>query len=175
MTIVKTSVIVDASSLINLAVSGHLPDLLRLASVRCCLCDAVRRESLYVRTAEGGIEPIDCEALVNSNALYAVDLSDEEQDLFISYAAQIDDGEAMCLAIAQSRGFALLSDDAKARKLAAENGVAIFGTAALLKAWSGSVEAREVSATIQRIETLAKFNPHPSDPDLPWWNAQRGK
>jgi predicted nucleic acid-binding protein len=45
--------------------------------------------------------------------------SPEEDALFVQFAAKIDDGEAMTLALCVSRGYAFATDDRKARRIAA--------------------------------------------------------
>jgi hypothetical protein len=57
---------------------------------------------------------------------------DDELRLFSRLPAALHRGEASCLTIAAQRGWALLTDDARARKAARELNVVISGTLGLL-------------------------------------------
>ena len=46
----------------------------------------------------------------------------------VEFAAQIDDGEASCLAIAKSRGWLVATDDRKAIRLAVKSGISVITT-----------------------------------------------
>ncbi len=52
-----------------------------------------------------------------------------------------DDGESMGLAIAKCRGWSVLTDDKKARRIAKELGVVVMGTPEVMKQWSEISEA----------------------------------
>ncbi|HLB77136.1 MAG TPA: hypothetical protein VJO72_08900, partial [Candidatus Dormibacteraeota bacterium] len=43
-----------------------------------------------------------------------------EEELYVQSAADLDDGEAMSLAICRARGYALATDDRKARRIASQ-------------------------------------------------------
>ena len=58
-------------------------------------------------------------------------------ELYIELAARIgDDGESMGLAIARCRGWSVLTDDKKARRIAKELGVPVLGTPEVIKQWA---------------------------------------
>ena len=109
--------ILDASTLINLAASGCVQELIRALGDRVLVCRYVKeRECLYVRTADGtGTEPLEIQRWVDDGIIEQCELGVDEEEDFVNYAAQIDDGEAMCLAIARSRQLVIVTDDRKGR------------------------------------------------------------
>lgn len=67
-------------------------------------------------------DTVELDSFVNSKCLTVYGLSgNEEQSLYIDYAADLDDGEAMTLALAFSRGFTVATDDRKARRIFLED------------------------------------------------------
>jgi len=72
------------------------------------ICTVVSQESLYLRAADPNAPPdtVELAPFVKSKCLSVYALSgDKEQTLYVDYAADLDDGEAMTLALAFSRGF----------------------------------------------------------------------
>jgi predicted nucleic acid-binding protein len=60
--------------------------------------------------------------------LRVVELTDQETRRAVDFKQRLGAGEADCLAIAESRGWMVLTDDRDARKIAAAAGVALSGT-----------------------------------------------
>lgn len=58
--------------------------------------------------------------------------SDKEEDAFRTFIETLGYGEASCLALAQSRGWLILTDDLRARHLARQLGLAFTGTLGIL-------------------------------------------
>jgi predicted nucleic acid-binding protein len=169
-------VLVDTCTLINLQASGESELLLRGLSETCMVCDAVSRESIFLRAEQKDLPPqrIDLGPFFQANILHACQAETlEEEALYVALAAELDDGEALSLAISSVRGYGLATDDRKARRLAKEIGsVPLFSTAEILhsiNAFNGDT-LREM---IRRIEFRARFIPHPSMPLSDWWNAHR--
>ena len=63
--------------------------------------------------------------------------SEEEERTFVDLAALMDDGEAVTGAIALHRGYAVATDDRKARRILAERprSITLVSTLDLLKLW----------------------------------------
>lgn len=169
-------VLVDTCTLINLEASGESALLLAALSPSCLLCDAVSRESLFLRADQRDQPPqrIDLTSLFQCGRLNPCQAQSlEEEALYVALAAELDDGEALSLAISSVRGFGLATDDRKARRIATEIGsVPLFSTAEILYAVSSLGEAR-ISEMIRLIEFRGRFAPHPSMPLSDWWNAHR--
>jgi predicted nucleic acid-binding protein len=97
--------------------------------------------------------------------------SDEENDWFVKLAAEVDDGEAACLAIAKCRGWAIATDDRPASRLAGELNIAVVCTAELIKKWADqtSVAVGEIEAAVRNVQMFAKFVPRKGSPEYDWW------
>lgn len=171
-----TAVLADTCTLINLLATGEVETLLRGLSERCLICDIGLAESLFLRDELGdrAEQRIDLSPLLHSRVLESCRAeSPEEEELFVSLAAELDDGEALSLAISLVRGWDLATDDRKARRLATEIGVtALFTTQDILQ-FDESFDAQQKQQMIRRIETRARFTPKIGTPSSVWWSANR--
>jgi predicted nucleic acid-binding protein len=169
-------VLIDTCTLINLLASGE-PELLvsGLSSI-CMVCEAVSRESLFLRAEQENAPPerITLDPLFASGILHPCQAqSPEEETLYVSLAAELDDGEALSLAISSVRGYGLATDDRKARRLANEIGsVRLFSTAEILHSIA-PLDSTRIREIIRRIESRARYMPHRGTPLSDWWNAHR--
>ena len=84
------------------------------------------------------------------------------------YAAQFrSDGEAMCLAIAEARGWSIATDDRKAIRVARQAGLAVLSCPELIKAWVNATapDAKllvQVLTDIQTLRSSGLIQPCPS-------------
>lgn len=97
--------------------------------------------------------------------------SPEELDLFVKLAADLDDGEAACLAIAANRKWLLATDDRVARRLADNEGVQVITTPMIIRRWADDfgISKTDLARVINSIGRFAKFVPHHSSADYGWW------
>ena len=98
-----------------------------------------------------------------------------EQGLFVHYAAQFrSDGEAMCLAIAEARGWSVATDDRKAIRVAGQAGLAVASCPELIKTWADATrpDADLLVQVLTDIQTLAQFRPNSATPESSWWHKQ---
>lgn len=95
------------------------------------------------------------------------------QRIFVTYAASLDDGEAMCLAPATSRQWEVVCDDRKGQRFAVELGVPVITTGAIIEHWGRSKTPEEISAALRKIEARARFRPAEDDPNYKWWMRSR--
>ncbi|MFQ6059275.1 MAG: DUF3368 domain-containing protein [Anaerolineae bacterium] len=65
--------------------------------------------------------------------IFVIELKANELALYNRLLATLGKGEAACLAIAKSRGWGLLTDDKKARKIAEQESVRLSGTLGVLR------------------------------------------
>jgi hypothetical protein len=175
-------VVIDACCLIDLLVSGHAEAILRANGHSWRLPVAVQSEVKYLRQydpAQAGAylnAPADLTPYLASALLTSCQPDDpQEQALFVHYATLFrSDGEAMCLALAESRGWPVATDDRKAIRVAEKAGLTVFSCPQLVKAWADA--ARPDLATVVQvltdIQTLAQFRPNPTMPDADWWHQQ---
>ena len=89
------------------------------------------------------------------------------------YAASLDDGEAMCLALASSRQWAVVIDDRKGQRFATELGIAVITTSAIIQHWGKEKTPEEIAVALRKIETRARFRPAEDDPNYQWWMRSR--
>ena len=169
-------VLVDTCTLINLQASGEPELLLGGLSQTCIVCDVVSRESIFLRSEQKDLPPerINLDPLFQAAVLRPCRAeTPEEEALYVALAAELDDGEALSLAISSVRGFGLATDDRKARRLATEIGsVPLFSTAEILHSIN-SLSDEVVREMIRRIEFRARFTPHPTMPLSDWWRSHR--
>ncbi len=175
------AVILDACGTLNLYASGQFVSILTALRNNWYIPFAVEKESQQYRQPDPNdpekliVVPIDLAAVINEGILSRCDCeSDEESDLYIELAARIgDDGESMGLAIAKCRGWSVLTDDKKARKIANELGVGVIGTTQVMKQWSDieKPKAAELAIALESIERFANYCPARSAENFEWWVA----
>ena len=175
-------VLLDASCLINLYATGRLRDIALAVPYRLGVADYVlEREALYVWRPGGSVAeetrvPVDLEHLVEEGLIRVMRLeSEEEERTFVDLAALMDDGEAVTGAIALHRGYAVATDDRKARRILAEHprSITLVSTLELLKLWDGevSVSEAELREALAAMESSASYLPGDRDPLRGWWRS----
>ncbi len=173
--------IIDCCSLINLYTGWRGLSELRALSGTWYVGDAVLdQEAQYTRDrdADGRVITValDLRQAEESGAIRRATLhTSAEIDLYVDLSQELDDGEAQAIAIAKIRGLTLLTDDAKARRLAHSAGlrVSTVSTARVLQTWAAQEPSHQlqIREVLQRIVTLARFRPRHDDPGFDWWNS----
>lgn len=173
------AVILDACGLLNLYAGGKFMPILAALRHEWFVPAAVERESHKYRQPDPADPeklitlPIDLQPAIEGGLLTRCDCqSDEETESYVELAARIgDDGESMGLAIAKHRGWSVLTDDKKARKIAAEIGVGLLSTAEVIKTWSevARIATTDLSAVLQAIERFANYTPSRGTENFDWW------
>ena len=173
------AVILDACGTLNLYASGRFVPILTALRHDWYLPVAVERETQKYRQPDPVdaekliVLPIDLGPAIHSGALKRCDCEGEEEaELYIELAARIgDDGESMGLAIAKCRGWSVLTDDKKARRIARELGVTVLGTPEVMKRWAGITKpsASELTRVLEAIERFANYRPSRAAIDYEWW------
>ena len=170
--------ILDACVLINLLASGRAGDIMSESGYQFGICSVVKNESIYLRATDLNAPPeeVKLDAYLESNRLTAFELSsDEEKELYIDYATQLDDGEAMSLALVYSRGFGMASDDRKARRLFTEeigDLKRLLSTSQILKEWSekAGMNTADVKQVLTDVSRRGRFFPNSGDTHFDWWS-----
>ena len=168
--------ILDACVLINLLASDEIEAILEISARQTFICSVVQRESLYLRTEDPQTPRIqvDLQPLIDSGLLtLCFAEADEEVELYVHYSSLLDDGEAMSLAIALSRGYLLATDERKARRLfleASGDPIRLTSTSSLLRRWA---EDHRTPASLKeclvKIERRARYQPPSTDENYQWW------
>jgi len=174
---ISQPVAIDASTLLNLFATGDIESILRSMPAQKFVCSVAANEVLYLRHEEADHAPelISIDPLIEQGVLtLARPESAEEEALFVQFAAKIDDGEAMTLALCVSRGYALATDDRKARRIAASiaEPIPVLATSELLFHWvqSNTISQDRIREVLGAVELRARFRPWPEYPLRDWWN-----
>jgi predicted nucleic acid-binding protein len=142
------------------------------------ICSVVKNESIYLRATDLNAPPeeVKLDAYLESKRLTVFELSsDEEKELYVDYATQLDDGEAMSLALVYSRGFTMASDDRKARRLFTEeigDLMRLLSTSQILKEWSekDGTNAADLKQALTDVSRRGRFFPNSGNTHFEWWS-----
>lgn len=174
--------IIDACCLINLYATDRAAEILAACGGSFYVSTQVGAESLSIRRPDDDhpgqtvAEPLDLAAALAAGQIRSCQLEGPvEVAAYVAFAADIDDGEASCLAIAQSRGWTVATDDRKAIRIATAAGIPIIRTPELLQRWANETHATptDIATVLEQIDQFAKFRPGPSTPGADWWYAHR--
>ena len=176
---------IDACCMIDLLASGTAEAILRAGRFAWHLPSAVQGEVRYCRQHDpaqpGQIVtfPADLTRFLASGLLTVCNpATQQEFDRYAHYATLFrSDGESMCLALAEERGWAVATDDRRAIRVAQQGGLTVVSCPQLVKAWADATTPARI--TLQRvlrdIQVLAQFKPNPSMPEYLWWVDQLAK
>ncbi len=92
-------------------------------------------------------------------------------------AGDLDDGEAMALAIARLRGWTLATDDRKAKRFADDLDVPVVTTPELMQRWAKASKIRpaKLRTLLSNIQHCARFVPAEDAPGYDWWTDAIGE
>ena len=173
---------IDACCMFDLLASGHAEDILRASGFTWQLPSTVQGEVQYLRQHDPAQPgklvkvPVDLSGLISSGMLtVCAPENQQELDRYIHYATVFrSDGESMCLALAERRGWVVATDDRKAIRVAQQAGLTVVSCPELVKAWAAATGPDQPTLVkiLQNIQVLAQFKPNPSMPEYAWWVAQ---
>ena len=171
----------DACCLLNLCATRQPENILRTLPLRAAVAEMAAGEVRFLRRGgagpdANGRDAIDLQPLISSGLLTLLRLeTDQEIATFVQFAADLDDGEAMTIALALRRGLAVATDDRKALKLLARYAphLPTFTTAGLLHQWAGIQQPslEELRRVLLDVQERARFAPGRHDPLQGWWQA----
>jgi hypothetical protein len=180
--LVAPAAAIDACCLIDLLASEEAEAILRASGFTWQLPSAVQAEVRYRRQHDPGQPgqvvalPADLTGLIAAGLLTVCDLAGQaELDRFTHYATRFrSDGEAMCLALAEQRGWVVATDDRRAIRVVRQAGLSVVSCPQLVRAWAdaSSPDQAALRRVLQDIEVLAQFKPNPSMPECQWWVNQ---
>jgi hypothetical protein len=172
--------LIDTCCLLNLCAVDDPKTVLPHIPVKWQIARAAATEELSIRPTPDGKRAdrrrIDLQPCFDAGVLTLCDPRDEaEQLLYVQLAQEVDDGEAMSLAIAAVRAWAVSTDDLAARRVAQRLGILTVATPELLRLWAKNsrADAMSIAQAIRNIETLARYSPTPATPDYQWWLDHR--
>ena len=171
--------VIDACCLIDLLTTGRAEAILRAAGFDWRLPAAVEDEVSEVRQFDparpGRIQKVsvDLSPLKTTGVLQGCAPANQiELDRFVHYATQFRaDGEAMCIAIAEHRNWAIATDDRKAIRVAERAGLTVVSSPAIVKRWADAMQPDQATLcnVLRNIQVLAQFKPNPAMPEYQWW------
>ena len=174
------TVILDASSLLNLYATGRLREIALAIPYQLIVARyVVEKEAHYVLTRDpstGEIlkEPVDLQELLDEGLMRQVSVeSPDEYALLVDLSRELDDGEARTGALAAIRGYAVATDDYKARTLLSSSsyGLRIISALELLRTWAEAqdIARSELKETLSAMQFGANYTPGRREPLLTWW------
>lgn len=174
----RPTILLDTCALINLLASSEIESILSASASEIMICAAVEKESLYLRSDDPNdtsLAPIQIDGFMRAGVFSICDIDGgAEETLYVDYASQLDDGEAMSLAIANARDYRLATDDRKARRIYLESVRAknrLISTSDLIRRWAErkAVSAIRLKSVLLSIQRRANFVPTRSDANFAWW------
>lgn len=165
---------VDACVAMNIYATRRWSEIFAANGYRPVMALQAARETIWVLDMNGKRVTVDLTALVAARHLEIHAPVGGEVDVLVELAAHLGDGEAACLAIAQTRGFLLATDDRAAQREATRRGLVnrLRSTADLLRTWSGceALQDADVRQVLLRVQNGARYSPPQSDPNADWWS-----
>ena len=176
----QATILLDASCLLNLYSTGRLRDILEVLPQQFVVAAYVRDvEVIYTwrqnPIGEGEIkEEVNLTGVINEGLLVVIDLEGpEETAIFVDLASVMDDGEAISGALASHHGYALVTDDRKARRELRVRlpSLGLVSTLELMKQWSEVIPVTEgeLRTALEAMISGASYVPGRSDPLYEWW------
>jgi len=173
-------VILDACCLINLYASGRFDDILTSLSKPVFVARYVwSNEALTVngaRDSEADVQEtrIDLGPLIGGGLLNLADLETEDEEiLFVNFAANLDDGEAITGAIAAARNWCIATDDRRATNVFTNQvpQIQLLSSPELVRQWADvtAAEVDEICRVVQRIRRHGHYIPPASHLLTIWW------
>ncbi len=171
--------LLDSSVLINVLATNREYEILQIFPAGAGVCAAVEAEALFLRSEQSTAPPsrILFTPLIDCGLLKRYELRDDtEMTAYVELAADLDDGEAMTLAIAHQRGLAVATDDRKARRIANQrlgNDLVLLRTSDIIHGWAQCTRPEEalIRGLLKRIEVIARYRPANDDPLREWWTV----
>lgn len=168
--------IVDTCCLVNLCAIGDLHEFIPSTGMTWHVPSAVAKECIRVcipgQAGPASKRDVDLGEYLESGVLVRCDVgAAAETELYVRLAAELDDGEAMALALAKTRGWSLATDDRKARRLSEKMTVPVLTTPQIVRIWAerNSVGVPAIAMALARIRDLARFVPSEGFPEYEWW------
>jgi predicted nucleic acid-binding protein len=165
----------DSSVLLNLLAAECLEQIAADTGWQFAICPAVRDEVKKLRDFHTGeMIEVDLTPHIASGLLHVLELAGEKEEiLYVEQSIVVDDGEAMSIAIAASRRFALAIDDKRAGNHARATfpEIELWSTPEILKRWHevGRIDSDTLRQAISLIETRARYFPARSHALASWW------
>ncbi len=174
-------ILLDACVVINLYATRRMEEMLRTTTSSTGVVDAVFSEAGHVRRGGDGddadeLEEINLRPMVDSGLLIQVSPTAAELDAYVEFTLQLDDGEAMTLAVALARGATVATDEKKAIRVAA-NRLPLVSSLQLIKAWSDALglDTATVGTVLRDLRQRGRYIPGNGHLLKGWWQSMLGE
>lgn len=158
-------IILDACCIINLYCSGYMEEILESIPKAVAVATYVHDEEIK----RFSLEPVIQRGLLRVVAPN----SEEENELFVNLASQVEDGEAVTAAIAISRNWAIGTDDHRAVMVINKTAkhLQVISSLALIKHWADESQQPVVTirGVLQNVKNHGRYEPHPNHALYHWW------
>lgn len=141
------------------------------------VADVEAAESLSVRRGGPGDdakerEAIDLAPVIASGRLSVLTATDDELDTFVDFLADLDEGEAMTLALAVHRGGVVVTDDRRVTRALAGR-APLRSTLDLVKDWAehDAIPPHALRTVLSDIRDRGTYQPGRMHPLRGWWDA----
>ena len=172
--------LLDACCAINFFATRRAAEIVSELPYAFAVVDVAQREAGEVRRGGGSEdaderEAVDWQALIDASAVKVLTVAGEaELGTYVELAASLDDGEAATCAVAMRRGYAVATDDRKARNVltAKSPQTRLYSTLDLLKQWCErrQLAAPAIQAVLRDLRERGRFLPPRGDPLKEWWD-----
>lgn len=170
-------ILLDACVLLNLSATDRLADIGQSLPGGLCVCPLVRGEALFLRDPSDPahpLKPLVLDPFFESGVLQSLPLASNEEELYVNLAAELDEGEAMSMAIAITRQLHLATDDGKALKVYARiggNPALLWTTPRIVREWteSQSIARGELVRIVRAVRDRAHYLPPRAHAQYAWW------
>lgn len=170
--------VLDACVVINLDASGQMAAILAVVPGPVAVADRVLAETRFDPHATPHPTGVPAErtalrALIASGRLSVLSpQTDDELETFVDLTVDLDDGEAMTLALAIHRGYTVATDEHRAIRALAGR-ARLISTLHLVKAWADhhQIDAPTLRQALNDIRQRGSYVPSKNHPLKPWWDA----
>lgn len=169
--------ILDACCILNLYATGFFEQIVQELSYDFHVGTRCRGEAQWIRMENSEErEPVRLDRVFASELMVEDSLdTPQEKDLFVRFAAQMEDGEAEAAAIAVNRTHLLATDERKIHRILRErhSELRLVTTLELLKEWqnSCSLPDEQMAVVLRRVRFRARFTPRRAGPLSHWWSS----
>ena len=177
MKITHSHIILDACCILNFCASGQFLAILKSLPAEIVVTTVVQERELTTLQKlqeEENDAVLEFETAITQGLLKVVDFaSEEEEESFVNYAADLDDGEAATFAIAVHRKWAVATDDNKGIKFMQKNfsHLQILSIPEIIKHWSEQerIDFSVLSKVLNTIRIKGRYIPPKNHPLRNWW------
>jgi predicted nucleic acid-binding protein len=177
MKINHSHIILDACCILNFCASGQFLAILKSLPAEIIVTTVVQErelKTLQKLQEEENDAVLEFETAITQGLLKVVDFaSEEEEESFVNYAADLDDGEAATFAIAVHRKWAVATDDDKGIKFMQNNfsHLQILSTPEIIKHWSEQerIDFSVLTKVLNTIRIKGRYIPPKNHPLRNWW------